>query len=159
MFFSKSKSSGTKQAHFYKHQDWERGLDDLFMRCIHEFRHGLALYSDTARENSEDAKGHPIPELTRRLKQGLDSDLASALRKVNRDDFDALLKLEKENKPTFFDFYKVSKTALPNNALVNFIHGEKRNAILVFSPMQAQKELLQVIEKINAIVDSPEHGQ
>ncbi len=153
-----SAKQSLNQAHFYKFNDWEKGLDSLFISCIHQSRFGLAIFSDTARRESSDANGHPIKELSRRLKQGLDHELNHLLKNINRDNFNELLRLEKRNEPEVYDFFRVQKTALPNNALINFIHGEGRNAILVFSPISINKEMIRIINAINAVVDPKERS-
>ncbi len=153
-----SANQSLNQAHHYKFNDWEKGLDALFISCIHQSRFGLALFSDTARRESSDANGHPIKELSRRLKQGLDHELNHLLKNITRKDFDELLRLEKKSDPAVYDFFRVQKTALPNNALINFIHGDNRNAILVFSPISINKEMVRIINAINSVVDPKERA-
>ena len=147
-----SKDKILSQEHFYSFHDWEVGLDRLFMNCIHLHRKGLALFSNTARKDQGYPHGDPIPDLSLRLKQGLDHELTNQLRSIAREDFDILLQLQQNAKPELFDFYVVNHSALPDLAMVNFIYGDDRNAILVFNLMSDKLELLNIITRVNEIL-------
>ncbi len=152
-----SEDNSIFQAHTVTSEEWELTMDQLFMGCIHRSKHGLAMYTNTMRARTDDKKGFVMTDVSFRVKNGLDSKLAKAL-KIERSEFDGLLEIERSATPVVYDFFKVTDTVLPNNALINFVHAGDRHAILVFSPIEGRLEMMRVINTFNSILD-PEGTQ
>ena len=150
-FFKKKQSSG--YGHSTERKDWENVLDELYGGVIGKFRNGLAVISNTAKQDS-DPTGKLIDKLSLRLKSGLDLELRSMIQDLERENFDKIFQLTQKQSGT--DVYSIKNLGLPNKCLVFPIQSKvssSKKALLVFEGPFVQERLVKTLESVSEILD------
>ena len=83
----------SQKRHEIKRKDWEVVLDQLYKRCIAPTARGIGIISNTSRENSGDVEGELQEELTYRVKEREQGNLAYKMRQFNTEAFYNFFKL------------------------------------------------------------------
>ena len=120
---------------------------------INQFKNGLAVISNTAKQGS-DPRGEVISKLSVRVKSSLAWELRSMIQDLERENFDKIFQLTQKQSGT--DVYSIKKLGLPNNALVFPIHSQitsGKKALLVFKGPFVQEQLTKTLENISEILD------
>ncbi len=157
--FKKKKSLKSEvYSHTTQRKDWEKVLDELFIKVIHPSQNGLAVISNTSKTNERDTVGNVTARLTLRIKEALPGNVKTSIRKVTLQQFAKMFALRSQHSPASYDCYKIKHVGLPNNALIYFIEQSKRKAILVFSSPILQRELQHLAEATSEILKSGEHA-
>ena len=71
----------SQKRHEIKRKDWEVVLDQLYKRCIAPTARGIGIISNTSRENSGDVEGELQEEITYRVKEREQGNLAYKMRR------------------------------------------------------------------------------
>ena len=88
----------SQKRHEIKRKDWEVVLDQLYKRCIAPTARGIGIISNTSRENSGDVEGELQEELTYRVKEREQGNLAYKMRQFNTEAFYNFFKLRSQSK-------------------------------------------------------------
>ena len=88
----------SQKRHEIKRKDWEVVLDQLYKRCIAPTARGIGIISNTSRENPGDVEGELQEELTYRIKEREQGNLAYKMRQFNTEAFYNFFKLRSQSK-------------------------------------------------------------
>ena len=128
----------SQKRHEIKRKDWEVVLDQLYKRCIAPTARGIGTISNTSRENSGDVEGELQEELTYRIKEREQGNLAYKMRQFNTEAFYNFFKLRSQSKKEDQDFFRLKKQ-VPFEVLVFPVsQGLVKKGLLIFeSPMES----------------------
>ena len=99
----------SQKRHEIKRKDWEVVLDQLYKRCIAPIARGIGVISNTSRENQLDTEGELQEELTYRIKQRDQGNLAFQMRQLNTEAFYQFFKIRAKGDKDKEDFFRLKK--------------------------------------------------
>ncbi len=154
MFSLLAKKNGVagNYVHITSRTDWERVLDNLFVIAIQGWRCGLAVISNTTKNDSSDERGYLINGLTFRMNRNIPDKLKQSLR-IRREQFEQIFELTEGKAPDFSDCYRVKNLGFPRNTLLFPIYGANgQKALLVFGGTFLKRELVMRLGKVDKVL-------
>ncbi len=124
-----SKKPLKPSGHDVERADWETFLDQVYVKTIQGKAGGIAVISNTVRNNSKDVEGHVAEELTYRLKRNIDQKQGLQVRKFDYGKFQQVFEgFSRNSDQTFFR----TRQVLPAEVLVfPLFQGEKRALVIL----------------------------
>ncbi|MBF0287103.1 MAG: hypothetical protein HQM14_04735 [SAR324 cluster bacterium] len=157
MFGFGKKKKLRRLAHATPRRDWEKVLDELFIKVVHFSDNGLAVISNTARTGEQDLYGKVSSRLSFRIKDKLPAELKDSIRQFNLQQLAKMFAMRSQMESDEMDCYKIKNLGLPNNAVIYFIEQpDSKKALVVLSAPIIKKHLTQLIESIDDILEGEE---
>ncbi len=150
-FFLKNKIFDS-HPHEVMRKDWENVMDDLFRNIIANSVKGIAIISNTNRQNADDIEGSIQQELIYHIKQKRADEVSVPLKKLNSDQFEKIFKNYFEGTQKGQDFYRIKNILLREIMVYPLLQGKTKKSLLVFDYPISESNSINILRTIKDLV-------
>ena len=155
-FFFKKKIIG-EHPHEVSRKDWENVMDALFRNMIANNAKGVAVISNTNRENQDDGAGIIQGELIYRIKAQRVDEVREGLKKIDMFHFENVFKtyFDSEHEKGL-DFYRMKNILDKEIIVYPLVQGKYKKGLLVFEYPIADSNMTHIMQVIKDVLNNPE---